>query len=41
MQEENYIEIKAGACTDSAVIYKTEKEREEYKLGKGSSANWM
>lgn len=41
MQEENHIEVSAGACTDSAVFYKTDKEREDYKLKKGSSANWM
>ena len=33
--------IKAGEFTDSAVIYKTDKARPEYKLKKGDSSNWM
>ena len=41
MEAENHLEVKAGDCVDSAVIYKTDKARPEYKLKKGDSSNWM
>ena len=40
MEEVNKLEIKAGDCTDSCVIYKTDKPRPEYKV-KADSSNWM
>ena len=40
MEAVNNLEIKAGDCTDSCVIYKTDKPRPEYKVKKDSS-NWM
>ena len=39
-KKNNNLEIKAGDCTDSCVIYKTDKPRPEYKVKKDSS-NWM
>jgi len=41
MEETNRIEVRAGACEDSAVIYKTEQAKPEYKMKKGDSSNWM
>ncbi len=41
MEETNKLEVYAGKQTDSAVIYKTNKAKEEYKLKKGDSSNWM
>ena len=41
MEETNRLEVRAGEFKDSAVIYKTEKARPEYKLKKGDSSNWM
>ena len=41
MEETNRLEVRAGEFVDSAVIYKTEKARPEYKLKKGDSSNWM
>ena len=41
MEDTNRIEVRAGEYQDSAVIYKTEKARPEYKLKKGDSSNWM
>ena len=41
MEAENHLEVKAGEFSDSAVIYKTDKARPEYKLKKGDSSNWM
>ena len=41
MEETNHLEIKAGDCVDSAVIYKTDKPRPEYKVAKVDSKNWM
>ena len=40
MEDENHLEVKAGDCTDSCTIYKTDKPRPEYKVKKDSS-NWM
>ena len=40
MEDVNNLEIKAGDCTDSCVIYKTDKPRPEYKV-KADSSNWM
>ena len=41
MKKENKLEVKAGDLVDSAVIYKTDKPRPEYKMAKGDSSNWM
>ena len=41
MEATNNLEVKAGEYSDSAVIYKTDKARPEYKLKKGDSSNWM
>ncbi|MBR5247581.1 MAG: glycoside hydrolase family 2 protein [Lachnospiraceae bacterium] len=41
MEDTNQLEVKAGEYTDSAVIYKTDKPRPEYRLKKKDSANWM
>ena len=41
MAERNELEVRAGEFTDSAVIYKTNEPRPEYKLKKGDSSNWM
>ena len=41
MEETNRLEVRAGECVDSAVIYKTETAKPEYKLKKGDSSNWM
>ena len=41
MDAENRLEIHAGEQKDSAVIYKTDKAKAEYRLKKGDSSNWM
>jgi len=41
MEAENRIEAVAGSLTDSAVIYKTETPKPEYKVKKGKSRNWV
>ena len=41
MEDVNQLEVKSGEYTDSAVIYKTDKPRPEYRLKKGDSSNWM
>ncbi len=41
MENENHLEVKAGDCTDTAVIYKTDKPRPEYSAAKVDSSNWM
>ena len=41
MEETNHLEIKAGDCADSVVIYKTDKPRPEYTVAKVDSKNWM
>ena len=41
MEAKNHLEVKASGYKDSAVIYKTDKARPEYKLKKGDSSNWM
>lgn len=41
LEAENKLEVKAGGLYDSAVIYKTDKPRPEYKMTKGDSSNWM
>ncbi len=41
LEKENKLEVKAGVCTDSGIIYKVEKEKAEYRLKKGDSSNWM
>lgn len=41
MEAENKLEVKAGAYTDSCVIYKVDEEKPEYRLAKGDSSNWM
>lgn len=41
LEAENRLEVKAGNLKDSAVIYKTDKPRREYKVTKGKSQNWV
>ena len=41
MEDVNHLEIKAGDCADSVVIYKTDKPRPEYTVAKVDSKNWM
>ena len=41
MENTNKLEVRAGDCVDSAVIYKAEKAKPEYQLKKGDSSNWM
>lgn len=41
MEETNRLEVRAGACVDGAVIYRTETAKPEYRLKKGDSSNWM
>lgn len=41
MEDKNHLEVKAGNCTDAAVIYKTDKPLPEYSAAKVDSSNWM
>ena len=41
MEAENHLEVRSGKLTDSAVVYKTEQPRPEYKVKKGKSQNWV
>lgn len=41
MENENHLEVKAGDCTDIAVIYKTDRPRPEYSAARVDSSNWM
>ncbi|MBR5521651.1 MAG: glycoside hydrolase family 2 protein [Oscillospiraceae bacterium] len=41
MEEENHLEVFAGDCKDSGVIYKTDAPLREYKVKKGKSRNWV
>ena len=41
MEAENHLEAKAGKWSDTAVIYKTDQPRAEYKVKKGKSRNWV
>ena len=41
MEDVNHLEIKAGDCADSVVIYKIDKPRPEYTVAKVDSKNWM
>lgn len=41
MESENKLEVVAGDLKDSAVIYKTDQPRPEYKVKKGKSQNWV
>jgi len=41
LEAENKLEVKAGAYSDSGVIYKVDEEPAEYRLAKGDSSNWM
>lgn len=41
LEPENKIEVVAGECRDSAVIYKKQHENPEYRLKKGKSKNWV
>lgn len=41
MEAENRLEVKSGKLRDTAVIYKAEKPRDEYKVKKGKSQNWV
>ncbi len=41
LEAENHLEVRSGALTDTAVIYKTDQPRPEYKVKKGKSQNWV
>ena len=41
MEDTNNLEVRAGECVDSTVIYKTDKPRPEYSVAKVDSSNWM
>ncbi len=41
LEAENHIEAMAGDYKDTAVIYKTDSPRPEYKVKKGKSQNWV
>lgn len=41
LEAENHLEVKAGELSDTAVVFKTDKPRPEYKVKKGKSANWV
>ena len=41
LEKENHLEARAGALSDSAVIYRAERPRPEYKVKKGKSSNWV
>ena len=41
LEQENHLEVIAGQYRDSAVIYKTETPKPEYKVKKGKSQNWV
>ena len=41
MEDTNNLEVRAGGCVDSTVIYKTDKPRPEYSVAKVDSSNWM
>ena len=41
LDAENHIEVKAGDICDSAVIYKTDTAKLEYRVRKGKSRNWV
>ncbi|MBQ9765951.1 MAG: glycoside hydrolase family 2 protein [Lachnospiraceae bacterium] len=41
LEKENNIEVRAGKLEDKAVVYKVDKARPEYKVGKSDSKNWM
>lgn len=41
MEDENHLEVRAGGQKDSAVIYRTQEPRAEYKVKKGKSQNWV
>lgn len=41
LEEENHLEVRAGELSDTAVVYKTDRPRPEYKVKKGKSQNWV
>lgn len=41
MEDTNRLEVRSGSYSDSAVVYKTEQAKPEYRLKKGDSSNWM
>lgn len=41
LENENKLEVVASELKDSAVIYKTDTPRPEYKVTKGKSQNWV
>lgn len=41
LAEKNEFEVRGGGLSDSAVIYKVDKAKPEYRLAKGDSSNWM
>ena len=40
LEAENHLEVRAGKLKDSAVIYKADRPRAEYKVKNGKSQNW-
>ena len=41
LEAENHLEVIAGEFKDTAVIYKTDTPKPEYKVKKGKSQNWV
>lgn len=41
LEEENHLEARSGRLSDTAVIYKADRPRPEYKVKKGKSSNWV
>ena len=41
LADKNVFEVKAGEYLDTAVIYKTDTPKAEYKVKKGKSQNWV
>ncbi len=41
LENENHIKVVSGDLVDEAIIYKIDKAKEEYKVKKGTSQNWV
>lgn len=41
LEAENRLEARAGEYTNCCVIYRTDREKPEYRLKSGDSSNWM
>lgn len=41
LEAENRLEARAGKLSDTALVYKSEKPRPEYRVKKGKSQNWV